>query len=210
MIYGTRITTICIAIFFSLSLTVSAGEVGELTEFKNGERADAEDVNANFTAVKKAVDNNHQKILILSDLRSVTYSAMGFSPKAAKTTESIDGYLTAFETEFNKDPADGSLAFIQGEDGTFYHSVTLPSGVMITRMHARVSGAAKVSLIKVGEADPLAEVTGSSGDPHNLEDSLEPAHTIEGFPASYFIEVTFSNRVQRLFSVAIEYAYPEP
>lgn len=210
MTYRTRITTLCIAIFLSLPLAAIAAELTIPNSFSNGAAADADQVNANFSAVKEAVDDNNQKILILSEPRSVTYSAMGFSPGAAVATMSeVTGYVTAFETEFRKNPADGSLALIDEGNRTFYHSLPLPSGVIITRISAYVSGAAKANLKKAGEAEPLAGVTGTEGEPHTVEsDSLQ--QTIEGFPASYFIEVTLGNKAQRLYSVAIEYAYPAP
>jgi hypothetical protein len=179
--------------------------------FSNDTRADAEEVNANFTAVKTAVDDNDARINALSESRnaSVTYSAMGFTPSDVITTESIEGNITNIKTTYTKNPAQGSLALIIQENGTFYHSVTLPSGVIITRMHARVSGAVRVDFKMAGEAGSIVTLTGTQGEPHNMEsDSLE--HKIMEFPVSYFIEVTFGNRVQRLYSVAIEYEYPEP
>jgi hypothetical protein len=209
MIYGIRITTFYIVISLSLSLAAIAGELTIPNTFSNGSPADADQVNANFEAVKNAVGDNHQKILILSEPRSVTYSAMGFTPEAAVVTKSIAGNVVAFSTKFSKDPTDGSLALWNEKEGNFYHSVTLPSGVIITRMRARVSGAVEVTLNKAGAAEHLAIVTGTSEEPHT-EESESLVHSIEVFPESYFIKVELGNTAQRFYSVAIEYAYPEP
>lgn len=209
MKYRTRITTFCLVIFFSLSFAASAGEVTDLIQFTDGQQAKAQEVNKNFEDVKTAVNNNHQKILILSEPRSVTYSAMGFSPEVAVVTKSLAGNVVTFATKFSKDPTDGSLALWNENEGNFYHSVSLPPGVIITRMHARVIDKVEVTLNKAGEAEPLATAAGNSGDPHNVaSDSLD--HSIEGFPASYFIKVELSSTAQRFYSVAIEYSYPEP
>lgn len=218
MIHGTRITTYCIAIFFSLSLAANAGEVTGLIKFKNETRADANEVNANFNAVKTAVDDNNQKIIALSEPRSasVTYSAMGFTPvrseveKIALIDEGTN-VVENYKTEFEKNGADGSLIALGNDGGVFYHSVTLRSGVKITGIRARVSGNVTVNLKKEkeGNINPLATVTATGGGVQNIEyGNID--HDIEEFPASYFIEVLLSNSEQHLYSVAIEYTYTEP
>jgi hypothetical protein len=189
MIQGTRITTLCIAFFFSLSLAASAGKVAELTKFNNGERADAEQVNANFTAVKVAVDDNDKKINDLSQPRSasVTYSAVGFVPENHKVG-------------FVKSKNDGSLSLSEGGDGErFFHCLTLRSGVTITRIRAHVN-AVTVGLYKQGNDEPLA----TSDDTEDINLTIEP------FPASYFVAVILSNPEQIFYSVAIDYTYTEP
>ena len=209
MKYRTCFTILSLAIILSLTFTANASDVTIPNQFTNGSQAVADHVNENFTAVKTAVDDNHQKITALSEPGSVTYSAMGFSPEVAVVTKSLAGNVVTFATKFSKDPTDGSLALWNENEGNFYHSVSLPPGVIITRMHARVIDKVEVTLNKAGEAEPLATAAGNSGDPHNVaSDSLD--HSIEGFPASYFIKVELSSTAQRFYSVAIEYSYPEP
>jgi hypothetical protein len=215
MTYRTRITTLCIAIFLSFPLAAIAAELTIPNSFSNGEPADADEVNANFNAVKTAVDDNNQKIVDLSQPRSasVTYSAMGFSPaKAEADRVAIIGssfVVEHYENEFEKDAEDGSLAILNGDSGAFYHSVLLRSGIIITRIRAGVRGAVTVNLKKAGDTDPLATVTGTGSDEQIIEvGNID--HTIEEFPASYFIEVLLSGSTHRLYSVAIDYTYTEP
>jgi hypothetical protein len=215
MIHGSRITTFCIAILLSLASAAIAAELTIPNIFSNGEPADADQVNANFNAVKTAVDDNNQKITDLSQPRSasVTYSAMGFTPgksEADKVAIIEDNFVVEdYENEFEKDATDGSLAILNGDSGAFYHSVPLRSGVNITRIRARVSGRVRVSLKKEGDADPLATVI-ATGDGEQIIEVDNIGHAIEEFPASYFIEVMLSSTAQRLYSVAIDYTYTEP
>ena len=215
MTHRIRITTFFLAIFLGLSFSASASEVTDLNTFSDGEPAKAKDVNDNFQAVKSAVDDNYQKIIILSDTRSasVTYSAMGFAPGKGKTSKvkllGTTNVVTEYEDEFEKDAAVGSLAVINAGAHAFYHSVTLRSGISITRIRARVKGTVTVSLKKEGDGDPLATVTGTGSDEQVLEfDNIN--HALEEFPAAYFIEVLLGNTAQRLYSVAIDYTYTEP
>jgi hypothetical protein len=215
MIHGSRITTFCIAILLSLASAAIAAELTIPNSFSNGEPADADEVNANFNAVKTAVDDNNQKITDLSQPRSasVTFSAMGFSPAKGEAERiAIIGssfVVENYENEFEKDAEDCSLAILNGDSGAFYHSVPLRTGIIITRIRARVRGAVTVSLKKEGDADPLATVTATGSDEQIIEvDNID--HTIEEFPASYFIEVLLSGSAHRFYSAAIDYTYTEP
>jgi hypothetical protein len=214
MIHGTRITTFCIAISLSLAFAAIAAELTIPNSFSNGTAADADQVNANFEAVKTAVDDNNQKITALSQPRSasVTYSAMGFTPgKGEAVKQTVGSYILVnnYATEFVKDAEDGSLAILNGDSGAFYHSVPLRSGVNITRIQAHVRGVVTVNLKKRGDADPLAVATSTGEDDQIIQDDTID-HVIEEFPASYYIEVLLSEDEQRLYSVAIDYTYTEP
>ncbi len=215
MTHRIRITIFFLAIFLGLSFSASASEVTNLNTFSDGLPAKAKDVNDNFQAVKNAVDDNHQKILTLSETRSasVTYSAMGFTPgkgEATKVAIILNNFVVEnYATEFIKDAAVGSLAILNGDSGAFYHSVSLRSGVTITRIRARVKGAVTVRLKKEGDADPLAEET-ATGDTDQIIEVAGIDHQVEEFPAAYFIEVLLGNTAQRLYSVAVDYTYTEP
>jgi hypothetical protein len=222
MIYGTRITTLCIAILLSLSLAASAGEVGDLNKFENNTKADADEVNANFNAVKSAVDDNYDRILNFSAPKSasVTYSAMGFTPKK------IDVNGNDFKIEFEKHD-DGSLTAL--DSGSFYHSITLRSGVTITQIRAFVydgdiegdTGQIEIKLTKLQIKENVPEIVPIvSGEQSknigyhliraNLEETIEWSDT--GYPSTYFIEVYFSSNSENLkfYSVTIDYEYTEP
>jgi hypothetical protein len=82
MILANRITAFFITILLSLSSAAIAAELTIPETFSKGAPANADQVNANFTAVKTAVDDNNARINALSEPRSpsVTYSAMGFVP----------------------------------------------------------------------------------------------------------------------------------
>jgi hypothetical protein len=217
MIHGSRITTFCIAVFFGLSIAVNAGEVAELTQFENGKRANADQVNANFTALKEAVDDNNDKISALSQPRSasVTYSAMGF---AADRSQAIG--FRGHETEFEKTIL--GLKVNEPNGAAFYHCVSLRSGITITHIQAHVQDtdedenqALTINLMKKElnkEFEALASVT-----TRDLSDSGEQILTsdaifefIDNNPVSYFIQVLFSNTNQYLHSVTIDYTYTEP
>jgi hypothetical protein len=190
MIYGTRITIFCIAVFFSLSLVGNADPVGELTQFQNETRADADQVNANFNTIKAAVDDNYARIDALSRPRSasVTYSAMGFTP-------SNNGI------QFSKNLIGGSLSLTEGDPAgkQFFHCLTLRAGVTISRI--RVHGnSVTCGLYKQGESLALA----------TSEDLEDKNITIETFPASYFLVVTLVSLDHILYSVSIDYTYTEP
>lgn len=189
MTYRTRITTFCLAIFFSLPFATGASDVADLKTFTHDTPALAEDVNHNFSEVKKAVDDNHEKIIALSNPKqgSVTYSAMGFVP--------VDNTV-----RYLKNIADGSLSITIDEDaGQFFHCLTLRPGVTITRIRADVN-AVTVGLYQQGISGPLATS-------NNSEDI---SITIEPFPTSYFIAVILSSPEQIFYSVAIDYTYAEP
>lgn len=64
------------ALFFSLS--ASAAEVSGLNTFSAGSPARASEVNANFDAVKTAVDDNHARLAALEDAGAVSVSVFGF------------------------------------------------------------------------------------------------------------------------------------
>ena len=226
MIHGTRITTFCIAIFLSLYLAASAEQVTDLNIFENGTAADANEVNSNFSKLQQAVNTNDLKdggtmngpltvpAMTYSSPRSasVTYSAMGFAPgkgEAVKQTIGIYNLVNNYATEFEKRVDEGSLAILNDDSGAFYHSVSLRSGVTITRIRAHVRGVVTVNLKKRGDADPLAAATSTGeGDQIIQDDTID--HVIEEFPASYYIEVLLSEDEQRLYSVAIDYTYTEP
>jgi hypothetical protein len=226
MVYGTRITALCIAILMSLSLAASAGEVTGLIEFQNETRADADQVNGNFDAVKRAVDDNNQKINALSQPRSasVTYSAMGFTPKKSK----LNG-PAVYELEFEKSD-DGYLKPTYG--GSFYHNVALRSGVTITQIRALIddadedsdTGHIEVKLTKLqfnNDEQPtivpieLCAITSQNAGIQvisaELNETIESSDT--GYPPSYFIEVNYrATRTEnlRFYSVTIDYEYTAP
>jgi hypothetical protein len=222
MIYGSRIATFCIAILLSLSLAAIAAELTIPNSFSNGAPADADQVNTNFNAVKTAVDDNNQKIIALSQPRSasVTYSAMGFTPKIS------DMNGLNFKIEFEKHDG-GYLIALDG--GSFYHNVTLRSGATITQIRALVfdgdeesdTGHIEVKLTKLQMDDSEPEIvpivsgqksknTGYQVIRTELNETIEWSDT--GYPSSYFIEVDYSSNSEnlRLYSVTIDYEYTEP
>jgi hypothetical protein len=226
MIHGSRITTFCIAIFFSLSFAVSAGEVTGLIEFEDKTPADADEVNANFNAVKKAVDENYQKILTYSETRngSVTFSAMGFSPDRSKASG------LGHATEFEKAEEFGFLLVSEEEGGYFYHTVTLRTGVNITQIRANfydgdsedeVSAVVKLRK-KIYKNQVIIDVatltwnglgvteTGEGFSVKKLENPEYIEWSSSGYPPSYFIEAKLGNTRVGLFSVTIDYTYTEP
>ncbi|MGD9189322.1 MAG: hypothetical protein PVI89_13965 [Desulfobacteraceae bacterium] len=219
MIYGNRITTLCIAIFFSLSLAASAGEVPDLVLFENGTQANADQVNDNFDDIKKAVNDNHEKILILSKPGSVTYSAMGFT--AGKSQADFNEH----NTEYEKVGDGGFLSCSEEEGCYFYQSVTLRTGVTITkiRVHALdvvndedVFIVVKLQKKVVGEnaVVNLASITSDNSGDQVMEATLdEPVEwSSTNYPPSYFIEAFFSNSSKNilLYSVTIDFTYTTP
>ena len=221
MIYGTRLTMFFIAISLSLAVAAIAAELTIPNSFSNGTAANADQVNANFEAVKTAVDDNNQKITALSQPRSasVTYSAMGFSAGKSQT----DYY--EHETEYEK-VGDGGFLLCSEEDGCyFYHSVALRTGVTITKVRAHAFDVVnsnnvfiEVKLQKkvVGENTVvnLASMTSdNSGDQvmeATLEEPIEWSST--NYPPSYFLEVFFSSSSKNilLYSVTIDFTYTAP
>ena len=55
-----------------------SGPVAGLTIFVNGELADADEVNANFTIVQAAVDDNHTRISVLENLTDASCPTNSF------------------------------------------------------------------------------------------------------------------------------------
>jgi hypothetical protein len=220
MTYRTRITTFCLAIFFSLSFTASAGEVPDLIQFTDGQKAKAKEVNGNFNAVKTAVDDNHQKIQSILRNQSVTYSAMGFTPDKSEA-DSFD-----HATEFEKKAGSGSLNCLEQDGCSFYHSVNLRTGVTITQIRAHVfdsddtanNASIELKLQKkmIGEnmvTNLASETSDNSGDQvfgTELDEFIEWSST--EYPPSYFIEVVFGNSSKNvlLFSVTIDFTYTAP
>lgn len=219
MIYGTRITTFCIAILLSLSLAASADPVTDLKKFENNTAANADEVNANFNNVKKAVDDNYERILNFSEPKSasVTYSAMGFSPDKSEA----DSY--EHTTEFEKKGATGSLTCLEDKGCYFYHSVSLRTGVTITQIRAHVFDAADDASIELklqkkvaGEEIVTNLVDNTSGDSGDqvfgakLDEPINWSST--EYPPSYFIEVFLSNSSKNilLYSVTIDFTYTAP
>lgn len=220
MIYRTRITILCIAILLSLSLAASADPVTDLKKFENNTAANADEVNANFNNVKKAVDDNYERILNFSEPRSVTYSAMGFSPNKSN----ING--NEFDIEFEKHD-DGYLT--TSDNGSFYHNVTLRSGATITQIRAFVydgdsdgndSGYIEITLKKLQinnnepKIVPILPVKQSENIGYQvMRTALEETIMADtAYPPSYFIEVYFSSDSKnlRFYSVTIDYEYPVP
>jgi hypothetical protein len=233
MIYGTRITTVCIAILLSLSLAASAEQVTELDIFENGTAADADEVNSNFSKLQKAVNTNDLKgggtmngPLTVPAITydppkqgSVTYSAMGFT--AGKSESDYNEHAT----EYEKIGDSGFLSCSENVGCNFYHSVTLRTGVTITkiRVHAfDVAAAANVSIVAklrkkvVGEdaVVNLASMTSDNSGDQVMEATLEEPieWSSANYPPSYFIEVFFSNSSKNilLYSVTIDFTYTTP
>jgi hypothetical protein len=198
-------------IFFSLSFAAVASEVADLKIFTHDTPAMAEDVNHNFSEVKKAVKDNFEQIsdkvsvnggtmtgpLTVPSITyepakqgSVTYSAMGFTPG---TNISFPWYT--------KNNNDGSLAAsaTAAEPCTFYHSLMLRAGVTITGIQATADDKVIVKLKQEKSAVTLAEIPSSDGINHTLESAT-----------GYYIEVVLSNTDQKFYSVTIEYTYTEP
>jgi hypothetical protein len=221
MIYGARITIFCIAVLLSLSVMASAGELTIPNSFSNDTRADAEEVNANFNAVKEAVDDNNDKIVVLSAPKSITYSAMGFTAKKSQANNMDHA------TEFEKH--DGGYLITLDNESSFYHNVTLSSGVTITQIRAFVydgdnsqndTGHIRIALKKIQIVNDQPEIVeiGLARQSDNigyqvmrteLEEAIEAG---TGYPSSYFIEVYFDSisQNQRFYSVTIDYEYTEP
>ncbi len=224
MIYAARITAFGMAILLSFSLAATAAELTIPNSFSNGTAADADQVNANFEAVKKAVNENNLKdggvvngpltvpAVTFSAPKSgvVTYSAMGFSP--------VNNNI-----KFEKDIYDGSLSV--SDFGQFYHSITLCSGVTITHIRAHIkdeSAGAQVTVdLKKKELgqDPKTLVSlntnVSTGDPEQVfEKDLENPESIEwsqtGPLPTYYIEVLLNGKDVYLYSVTLDYEYTEP
>jgi hypothetical protein len=234
MIHGSRITTFSIAILLSLSFAAIAAELTIPNTFSNGAPADADEVNANFEAVRKAVNENNlidggvvngpltvPSVTYSSPKSgSVTYSAMGFTPDKSEA----DNFDHA--TEFEKKAGSGSLNCLEQDGCSFYHGVNLRTGVTITQIRAHVfdsddtadNASIEVKLQKkmIGEnmVTNLASGTSdNSGDQvfgTELDEFIEWSST--EYPPSYFIEVVFGNSSKNvlLFSVTIDYTYTAP
>jgi len=105
---------------------------------------------------------------------------MGFvagTSNARKETLSDGMIVTDYETAYEKNGADGSLALVKhdGQDeepkGAFYHSLSLPSGIRITGIRALVSGTVTVSLKKetAGDTESLATMTATDQGEQTIE-----------------------------------------
>jgi hypothetical protein len=230
MIHGSRITTFCIAILLSLlPLAAIAAELTIPNSFSNGEPADADQVNANFEAVRQAVNENNLKdggvvngpltvpAVTYSPPKSasVTYSAMGFTADKSQAV-GIRGH----ETEFEKTVL--GLKVNEPNGAAFYHCVSLRSVITITHIRAHVQDtdedenqALTISLMKKElnqEFEVLASVTtdGLSNSGEQILTSDAVSELIDNNPVSYFIEVLFRNTNQYLHSVTIDFTYTEP
>ena len=194
MTYKIRITTISLAIFISLSFAANASDVTIPHDFTDGSPAKADEVNANFDAVKQAVDDNHDKIkcatcgednvLTVPSIKytepkegSITYSAMGFTPSKAELRQGTLYYQYFLVPVYEKNASDGALYLTEdhpAEEAFFYQNVTLPSGVEMTALIVHMSGNAKnieVSLqkrLRNGSTEPLVEVTHENGNVYTV------------------------------------------
>jgi hypothetical protein len=229
MIHGSRITTFCIAILLCLPLTAIAAELTIPNSFSNGEPADADQVNANFEAIRQVVNENNLKdggvvngpLTVPSvtfsppKSASVTYSAMGF---AADKNQAIG--IRGHETEFEKTAL--GLKVNEPDGAVFYHCVSLRSGITITHVRAHVQDADEdenqaltINLMKKElnqEFEVLASVTtdGLSNSGEQILTSDTISELIDNNPVSYFIQAFFGNTNQYLHSVTIDYTYTEP
>jgi hypothetical protein len=211
MILANRITAFFITILLSLSSSAIAAELAIPKTFSKGEPANADQVNANFAAVETAVDDNNDKIVILSAPKSITYPAMGFTPENNNI-------------QFSKDRNDGSLS-VDG-DARLFHSLSLSSGIKITRIRVHVrdeSGGAQVTVdLKKKELrqDPISLVTVNANvsegdDPEQVfEQDLAIAESIvwseTGPLPTYYLEVFFNGSGVYLYSVTLDYEYIMP
>ena len=237
MTYRTRITLLSLAIIFNLTFAAHASEVTIPHQFTDGSAAVASQVNENFSAVKTAVDDNHLQLegklpveggTITGDL--IVDGSLTFSqPKTGSVTYSAIGFTSGDpDTGFIKDGSDGSLSYpsqLGPNDGTFYHSLTLRSGITITniRAHVRDNNPAVGVILTVNlkkkalgqKTDTLATASTESFPSNQTNEqiitpeSMQPA-AIEEPPTSYFIEVIFSGQNLYLYSVTIDYEYTEP
>jgi hypothetical protein len=206
------------------SATLNAAELDIPHTFQDSTPALATEVNANFTAVKTAVDENTAAVNALTLNASVTYAAVGFSPGKADLT--VSGGLTiSLDTEYEKDP-DGFTRSLQGGTKVFYSAVTLPSGVVLTGLAAHVLlnraddiDTVEVRLLKkslgIAGAQTLAlvstETDRQEDDEKIIETILAENETIADDPEIvYFIEVELGSTQVGFYSVTLRYEYPQP
>ena len=238
MTYRIRITTLCCAIVLGLTLKAGAVELTIPNSFSDGLPANADEVNANFEAVKSAVNTNDLTdggvvngpltvtSIAYSDAKnaSITFSGMGF------TAEKNEPIGFDHETEFRKIGNSGFLSSLESDGAYFYHSVALRSGVTINRIRAYVFDSdadddayIEIKLQKktfgVQAIETLAvastENTTVSGDQVISQDLASPEtidYSASNYPATYFIEVFIGNDSKNvlLLSVTVDYEYTEP
>ncbi len=109
-----------------LSATVFAQGVGPLKEFVNGEKANAADVNANFTAVRDAVNNNSDTLdKVTAVVNEINVNRGGnFIPNAG-----FENGLTGWSAVA---PSTGALGRVGGVNGPFgQYAIENPPGTVV-------------------------------------------------------------------------------
>jgi len=142
LIYNTAIAT-----FLLFSISVDASNVSIPHNFKAGDRAIADHVNENFTAVKTSVDDNNTKINENNSRINIIESGMGHLDRVLTGTVSmssgstiVNGTGTLFSSELN-------LADAIAIDGEKYTVINISSDVSLETNVARAGlGVVNVNL----------------------------------------------------------------
>jgi hypothetical protein len=207
------------AILALLTVTVSASEVTLPNEFVAGERARAGEVNDNFTAVKTAVDNNHDRITSLEDQVKET-GAVSLSVHA------FGNFLfdNASGCEFRRSVNYGFFAF--GTSCSATASVALPHGATITGVACLVydnetTPSVSLNLVRAPLASEasgiqlftaISNASSAGAQLYNLSNATSPGDdVVDNTAYSYYMSVAFNvsglvtNTNLRIYNCKVDY-----
>ena len=141
----------------------SASQVGTLTQFTNGTTADATEVNANFDAIRTAVNDNDTRITTLENAGAPTAEQMiagaGLSPGASGQLFGIYGQAgSAINTAVITLPRNGVLTGLAARART-----TLPAGATVT-VNLHINGSDTGTTLTLTSADGTNLVSAGGPD----------------------------------------------
>lgn len=183
----------CIIVSIVVTFTTSSlwtGEITGLTEFESGDPALASEVNANFSAVKTAVDDNATDIAGLSASKTEYYSL------------TLWGVPQSAYSKFQGDWGSNGLFQASGSTESIADfAIDLPQGALIEEIEAYVYDASgstiQVSFFEnalnssfLGTALASLSSSGSSGN-ETLTETLATPHVVDKATYGYSVRITY-------------------
>ncbi len=204
-----------INLMMMFSVTVLAGEVVGLTTFQAGTPAKAADVNGNFSAVKTAVDDNHQRLQVVEGAVSSKQSRVNGSCAVGKAIAKINedgsvvcndfaastGVIAVSAADFDingfSNQTDcivmrgGTVTYVKGAS-TFncglHAQASLPHGATVTGIKCTINDISDKAEMTAALYRLSANTTSGSGE----------------LPAVVMTSPTTNNGIHRISSTAVE------